>query len=260
MPTSFVTVLRRLLVVILVLVALLLLLSIPALLAPVAAQTPAPTPTPSDAELLGVESLLDRGRQLVERFGWLGAILALILGGIIFLLSGYGEGMREAWKEHGKQAGDKPFRALDQHEARRTETREHKSGVAIYLEWLRNEESLCYLPIIPIEKRQDQLLLEEVYVPLRVVEREQIEGFRKLTLGEFDPEGEYRLRKEALEALKRSRRVYRSNERARDGDRWYVGGGDFPAGRGGLWRGGARRERLGVVQHTLSKLPVAGGS
>lgn len=78
-----------------------------------------------------------------------------------------------------------------------------------YLEWLRNEASLRYLPIIPIEKRQDQLLLEDVYVPLRVVEHHQIAGFRRVTLGDFDPGGEYRLRQEAFKALEQSELVYR---------------------------------------------------
>src|SRR5206468_1512623 len=57
--------------------------------------------------------------------------------------------------------------------------------------------------------RQEQLLLEDVYVPLRVVERAQIEGFRKLTLGDFDPAGEYHLRDEAFTALQGSQGVYR---------------------------------------------------
>jgi formylglycine-generating enzyme required for sulfatase activity len=77
-----------------------------------------------------------------------------------------------------------------------------------YLAWLRSE--LRLLPVIPIKAadRAARLPLAEVYVPLRVVERAQIEEFRRLTRGEFEPEREYRQRAEALENLKQSEGVF----------------------------------------------------
>ena len=77
-----------------------------------------------------------------------------------------------------------------------------------YLAWLRSE--LRLLPVIPIKAadRAARLPLAEVYVPLRVVERAQIEEFRRLTRGEFEPEREYRQRAKALENLKQSEGVF----------------------------------------------------
>jgi formylglycine-generating enzyme required for sulfatase activity len=77
-----------------------------------------------------------------------------------------------------------------------------------YLAWLRSE--LRLLPVIPIKAadRAARLPLAEVYVPLRVVERAQIEEFRRLTRGEFEPEHEYRQRTKALENLEQSEGVF----------------------------------------------------
>ncbi|MCX7790137.1 MAG: SUMF1/EgtB/PvdO family nonheme iron enzyme [Chloroflexaceae bacterium] len=77
-----------------------------------------------------------------------------------------------------------------------------------YLAWLRSE--LRLLPVIPIKAadRAARLPLADVYVPLRVIERAQIEEFQRLTRGEFEPEREYRQRAEALEKLKQSERVF----------------------------------------------------
>jgi formylglycine-generating enzyme required for sulfatase activity len=79
----------------------------------------------------------------------------------------------------------------------------------IYLHWLRGADSMCYLPLIPVDVDQEPPLLEDVYIPLRVLERQALEGLRKLKFGDFDPSGEFRLRKEAFEALRRGWPVYR---------------------------------------------------
>ena len=70
---------------------------------------------------------------------------------------------------------------------------------------------MCYLPLIPIKgsPQQNLLPLDEVYVPLRIVEREQIEQFRKLTVGDFDEAGEFQRREEAFAAVESTQRVYR---------------------------------------------------
>ena len=77
-----------------------------------------------------------------------------------------------------------------------------------YLAWLRSE--LRLLPVIPIKAadRAARPPLAEVYVPLRVIERAQIEEFQRLTRGEFEPEREYRRRAKALENLKQSEGVF----------------------------------------------------
>ncbi len=77
-----------------------------------------------------------------------------------------------------------------------------------YLAWLRSE--LRLLPVIPIKAadRATRLPLAEVYVPLRVIERAQIEAFQRLTRGEVEPEDDYRRRSKALEQLEQSTGVF----------------------------------------------------
>jgi len=50
----------------------------------------------------------------------------------------------------------------------------------MYLDWLQNE--LKSLPIIPIQtpEQQTQMQVDDIYVPIRVIGRAQMEDFRKL--------------------------------------------------------------------------------
>jgi formylglycine-generating enzyme required for sulfatase activity len=175
---------------------------------PVATPTVQPTVTPTDAELLGVAPQIEGWAALWQRYGWWSLLVVLILA-LLWFFSALGEGAREAIKEWGKRLTERPIQAIAVQQEKQAARQAQKSGVETYLEWLRNEESLRYLPIIPISDRQHELLVENVYVPLRVVERDQIEGFRRLQMGEFDAGEEYRLRQKAMEELERSRLVYR---------------------------------------------------
>ena len=77
-----------------------------------------------------------------------------------------------------------------------------------YLAWLRSE--LRLLPVIPIKAadRAARLPLAEVYVPLRVIGRDQITAFQQLTRGEFAPKQEHRRRTGVLKQLERSEGVF----------------------------------------------------
>ena len=163
------------------------------------------TPTRTAADLLGVGQQPETLSDLWTRFGLMGLFVLVALALLLSLV----EGIREWFKELGKQLVAQFVGAIKAPAARKAITTQRQSAEADYLAWVQAE--LRHLPIIPIRstERQEQLLVEEVYVRLRVVERTQIEGFRKLVRGDFDPAGEYTLRQEAFEALENSRGVYR---------------------------------------------------
>jgi formylglycine-generating enzyme required for sulfatase activity len=74
----------------------------------------------------------------------------------------------------------------------------------------RLEKDMLRLAKIPaLGREQRELDLEQVYVPLYVVEREQIESFAQYNLGEFGEMGELRARSGAYEAVQESRPVFR---------------------------------------------------
>jgi hypothetical protein len=180
----------------------------PATPAPTPTPTPTATPTATTSDFLGVGDEVAWLTEAWQRFGWWALLAVVVVVGLLIVRS-YGKGILAAIEDQGKKTGAKPFEQLEEQQTRHRQQSAEEAGITAYLDWLRDE--LQHLPIIPIKsaERPAQLPLQEVYVPLRVVERAQIEGFRKLTLGEFDPAGEYRLREEALEDLERSQRVYR---------------------------------------------------
>ncbi len=211
---------RRLLLPGLALLALTLLLALPRTLVPVAAQTPVPTVTPTrtPSELIGVNPQQELLLELFTRFGGWGTLgvlgLMTLVWFVVALTKKAGETLVEYLnrvfvKGRLDRRAEKIESQTRQRETAQAQARQLEHGLAAYLQWLQDEYQ--HLPIIPIKtaERLEQLALTTVYVPLRVVERTQIEGFRKLTLGEFDPEGEYRLREQALADLERSQRVYR---------------------------------------------------
>lgn len=204
----------------LALLALTLLLALPRALVPVAAQTAVPTVTPTrtPSELIGVNPQQELLLELFTRFGGWGTLGMLGLMALVWfgfaLTKKAGETLveyvnRVFLKRRLDQRAEKMEEQTRQREMVQAQVRQLEHGLAAYLQWLQDEYQ--HLPIIPIKtaERLEQLALTAVYVPLRVVERTQIEGFRQLTLGEFDPEGEYRLREQALKDLERSQRVYR---------------------------------------------------
>jgi formylglycine-generating enzyme required for sulfatase activity len=167
---------------------------------PVAAQQATPTPVnPLDVVSDPTPTTIV---EVFEQWGlWIG-LLVLLIGGVLYVLSGYGEGIRETFKQLGTTHANKPFQ-------KRTRQHALDSATTAYLTWLCDE--FKHLPIIPIKsaERPEQLLLQEVYVPLRVVERTQMVAFERLIKGDIDERGELRMRQEAFEALERSQGVYR---------------------------------------------------
>jgi formylglycine-generating enzyme required for sulfatase activity len=209
-------------------ILLLALLALPAVRGPGRAQAPtpiaattvvptvAPTPTKTAAEVIGVDQPLDTGRELLVSFGvWgtLGLLLLMIVIGVLAAASkqagaGIGEFLYRALL--GRRL-DRRVKALDeqdrQHEEAQTHQQASEHGMAAYLRWL--QEEIRYLPQIPLDQQQQQdLTLREVYVPLRVVERVQIDRFIDFTLGEFGAAGEFHARREAFGALEQSQQVY----------------------------------------------------
>jgi formylglycine-generating enzyme required for sulfatase activity len=175
-----------------------------------------PTPTKTPAEQIGVDGPLATWRDLVGNYGILGA-LVLVVVAVAFGL------IWAAAKQAGEGIGAFLYRALlgrrlerrlselDEsdrlHEAERARQHAAERGRAAYLRWL--QEEIQYLPQIPLDQQQQDLTLRDVYVPLRVVERAQIDRFTAFMLGEFGMAGEYRTRREALGALEYSQQVYR---------------------------------------------------
>ncbi|MBP1465381.1 SUMF1/EgtB/PvdO family nonheme iron enzyme [Candidatus Chloroploca sp. M-50] len=173
-----------------------------------------PTATRTSAELVGAGEITTTWAELLQRFGFWGAVGVVLVAAVLFVLKrfvgkageGLGDFLYRVFLGRWLKRREETIEAKDQKAA---QAKARQSGLTAYFDWL--EEELKHLPIIPIRarERQEQLLLEDVYVPLRVVERGQIEGFLKLIRGEFDPEDEYRVRPEAYQALDRSQGVYR---------------------------------------------------
>lgn len=65
------------------------------------------------------------------------------------------------------------------------------------------------LPQKPLDEDDEHLLLEKVYVPLRMVERNQMASFAAYRLGEFDTADEVQARARAFEGLAQSQGVFR---------------------------------------------------
>ncbi len=200
------------------LLLLLLLLTAPALLLPVGAQpTPPPvTPTRTVPDLVGFGEEAEAGSELLLRLGLWGAIVAGFLAGIAWFVFALTKKAGETLVDYlnrvflGRKL-DKRIATLEAREAEHAAERQQRTaaaaGLEAYLAWL--QEELQYLPQIPLDQQQQDLTLREVYVPLRVVEREQMEQFTAYMLGEFGGTDEYRARREAFTTLERSHRVYR---------------------------------------------------
>lgn len=64
--------------------------------------TLSPTPTRTAAEIIGIKEPVDMVNELLNRYGWLGALGLLIVSAAWILLSGVGDGMREAIRDRFK--------------------------------------------------------------------------------------------------------------------------------------------------------------
>ncbi len=185
--------------------------SVPAATAASATSTTTSTPTPSAPAatpeptktlpqlidtLIKGDAPTETAGQLLGRYSIPLAALVLVAAVLGFFawryFSGLGAAVEDVGKTHGsdmlKARAEERERLQAEQRRREAETQarddeQHKqeaekqardSGVAAYLDWLQDE--LKYLPRIPIRStdQRGQLLLTEVYVPLRVVERDQI--------------------------------------------------------------------------------------
>lgn len=154
------------------------------------------TPTPTNPDLVGIGWF----KGYVDRFGWLGAIFILIF---LLAVTGIGQGLVELVKN----LVPKMFEQLVALLATLFGGNRKNQALKAYLLWLRDE--FLVIPQIPLDTKGQQLQLSDVYVALRVVEREQMEIFQGYTVGEHGDGGEYRARRDAFGALERSQPVYR---------------------------------------------------
>lgn len=178
---------------------------------PAATAVPVVTPTRTAAELSGVDEQTATAGELLRRYGWLGALGLLLVGGALFLLSGYGEGMREALKERGKRSAEGALRAAEGPAERRAAAAlrrgAEQSGVAAYLAWLQEECGV--LPQKPLDVKDEELRLEQVYVPLRVWERDQMDRFVAYRLRDCADAQEAEARERAYSGFQQRQGVFR---------------------------------------------------
>lgn len=173
---------------------------------PVLAQEPTATPDPVTIALEPSPSGLIA---LVQHWGIWVVLVVFIIAVAFYYLKSYVAGTSKPIEGLGEKHANHLLNTIQQHDQAQEARKALDVGTSSYLRWLQDE--LKHLPILPIKsaERTEQLRLSDVYVPLRVVERTQMESFRRLTMGEFDAGGEFRLRQEAFQQLEQNQRVYR---------------------------------------------------
>jgi hypothetical protein len=207
------------------LLLLLLLLTASALLLPVGAQptpppgtpsvtvtvmptaTPAPTATPTT--FLAVlddptwTNIVAFGR---ENSPWLVGLLVLVIIALGVLVAAGQENLKTVAERLNVM---RPlFNWIDAWHTRAAHRRELDAGTQTYLEWV--QQVYADLQTLPLERatRQVKLQLARVYVPLRVVEKQRIDSYRKLMRGDAADEQDFRLRREAFEHLQEAEYVF----------------------------------------------------
>ena len=172
--------------------------------------TPEPpelTPTRTAGALVGVGDSPETIVELLVRYGWLGAVGLLLFGAASFLLSGYGEGFRDWFKALGTSHATTLQTTAEASRKRKLAATAEDVGLAAYLAWVQAECNV--LPQKPLDDDHEDLRLEQIYVPLRVVERDQMKRFDAFSLGQFEAEAEPQSRAAALEALAQSQGIFR---------------------------------------------------
>jgi formylglycine-generating enzyme required for sulfatase activity/energy-coupling factor transporter ATP-binding protein EcfA2 len=189
--------------------------------------TVAPTPEPT----LTVPQALDRiisGEKPVETFFTLLAqrpplliaglfIFALLIAGVVAAVKPWRErffrwldrrtGGQRRDLEDEVQREEAKKELVAAREATRTQ-QQARSAHDVYLS--RLERDMLRLAKIPaLGREQRELDLEQVYVPLHVVEREQMESFDTYILGKFGAEDGGSARQDAYQAVQESRPVFR---------------------------------------------------
>ena len=194
---------------------------------PTLTPTVAPTPEPT----LTVPQALDRiisGEKPVETFLTLLAqrppllivgllVLALLIAGVVAAVKPWRErflrwldrrtgGQRRDLEDEVQREEEKKALVAER-EATRTQ-QQARSAHDVYLG--RLERDMLRLAKIPaLGREQRELDLEQVYVPLHVVEREQMESFDTYILGKFGVEDGGSIRQNAYQAVQESRPVFR---------------------------------------------------
>jgi formylglycine-generating enzyme required for sulfatase activity/energy-coupling factor transporter ATP-binding protein EcfA2 len=185
---------------------------------PAAAQqiTPTPQPTRTPAELIGVDRVITTGVELWERFGLAGMFALMLLGAALFVFFGFarktGEGLADfLFRVFLGRWFDRRVREQDQRQEERQQEQQRRlnltAGLTAYLNWLQVECGV--LPQKPLDEDDEELALEQVYVPLRVVERDQMDRFVAYRLRDFVDAEEQKVRETAFAGLAQSSGVFR---------------------------------------------------
>lgn len=191
----------------------------------------APTVTPTPEPTLTVPQALDRiirGEKPVETFVTLLAqrpplqiagilVLVLLIVSVVAIVKPWRERVvRWVDRRTGGQRRDivdeveREQMKQEITEQRKTEKTQQQAltGRDVYLS--RLERDMLRLAKIPaLGREQRELDLEQVYVPLHVVEREQMESFDTYILGKFGVEDGGSARQDAYQAVQESRPVFR---------------------------------------------------
>jgi formylglycine-generating enzyme required for sulfatase activity len=129
------------------------------IVAPAAAQQA--TPTPIDPLDVTSDPSPTNIVEVFQHWGpWVG-LLVLLIAGAVYLLSGYGEGIREVLKQLGTKHGRKPFQARERQHA-------HSVAALAYLDWLT--DSYRHTKILGLADENVEVTVTATHVPLRVVD------------------------------------------------------------------------------------------
>ncbi|MCS6938826.1 MAG: NACHT domain-containing protein, partial [Roseiflexus sp.] len=190
---------------------------------PTVIATPGPQPasTPTTAHPILVLILgKDRAEALTEwwqLWGWPAAIVFVLFSVIVAVAKPWRERfVRWVDRIMGGRHRDLTAEVEDEDEKKRireglekqTWSRQADRARNDYLQRLeRDMRRMAKIPALGREQRE--LDLEQVYIPLYVVEREQIELFTRYNLGEFVADDEARARSEAYRAVQERHPVFR---------------------------------------------------
>lgn len=144
-------------------------------------------------------------------------ILALLIGTVVAVVKPWRERLlrtidrrtggerRDVQAELEREETKKALAAAREAERTKGQARTARDAYLVRLE----QDMLRLAKIPALGREQRELDLEKVYVPLYVVERDQLESFDRYSLGEFHSSDEARARATAYAAVQESRPVFR---------------------------------------------------
>jgi hypothetical protein len=175
---------------------------------PATASTPGPTVTPTKtlAELGGVQEPITWVNEALQ-YGLIGLFGLALLAAAVWTFRRYSAGAGKVIEETGESHARKLQQTLGRPAQAQQQQQQQSAGLTAYLHWL--QEECGALPQKPLDEDDEELQIEQVYVPLRVVERDQMERFVAYRLRDFGDAEEQAVREAAFEGLAQSQGVFR---------------------------------------------------